>query len=303
MEQRQIPVPALKEALTPPGDGTDIKISLVDLTPGDAEQILEFMSFDRQRNFNRGHAGNMAHAMTIGHFIEGSMITFSPDFNNQPVLTDGQHRLSAAVMAQWAGRWTVRALWGEPNNARDTYVRLDTSQKERTQAAIGKARAYDHITPMMQNVMVATARYQNRWSLSYHTPPTCNLPPPDHNIQRVEEQMKAFETIDAALKNPKVRSHTKRRICSPMVLAVIIETTHAMPEEAPEFWEQVATDAAGIPGHLRELLIQGRPSHITSPHYAPRIAAMAWNQRDSDNLRLTHQKALKIDHTDLEIPE
>ena len=46
-------------------------------------------------------------------------------------LVDGQHRLQAAVNADWTGPWVITCLWGEERRAEDIYIQLDTSQKVR----------------------------------------------------------------------------------------------------------------------------------------------------------------------------
>ena len=303
MNEPNIPVQALAEALSPPTGNSDRKVTQVTLTPQDDQNILDLMSYHRQRHISRPHVGNLADSMINGEFVPARLITFAPDHNGQHVLVDGQHRLQAAVDAHWTGEWVICALWGEHNNARDVYLRLDTSQKERAPKVIGIAVGHDHLSRRIQEVMVATARYQNLWRESYRNPPFCHVPPPRDNLERLEDRMHAFEQVNEIFDDKRVKAHTRRRLSSPMVLAVITETLHTSPDDASIFWRQAATDGTDIAGTLRELIIVSRPAHITSPHYAPRLAAQAWNQRQASRLRQTHKNGVKIATTDLEIPQ
>ena len=120
MTQDPIPVPALREALTRPPDGSDMKITVVTLTPTDCEQIIDITGFQRQRPLRRQHVGTLADAMSNDEFIEGCLITFAPEEDGHMVLIDAQHRLQAAVDSDWTGIWTVRTLWGDKHTARNS---------------------------------------------------------------------------------------------------------------------------------------------------------------------------------------
>ena len=121
----------LAQALTPPTDGDDIKLTAVTLTPEDAHNILSTMNYTRHRRISTAHVGRIAHAMATGKFTEMSQITFAPDHERNLVLVDGQHRLQAAVNADWTGPWVITCLWGEERRAEDIYIQVDTSQKVR----------------------------------------------------------------------------------------------------------------------------------------------------------------------------
>ena len=121
----------LAQALTPPTDGDDNKTTVVTLTPEDAHNILSTMNYARHRRISASHVGNIAEAMATGKFTELRQITFAPDHEGNPVLIDGQHRLQAAINADWTGRWVMTCLWGKEDRADEIYMQLDTSQKER----------------------------------------------------------------------------------------------------------------------------------------------------------------------------
>ena len=114
----------LEQALTPPTDGGDIKFTPVTLTPEDAHNILSMMNYQRHRPITASHVGTLANAMVNGDFVRGRQITFAPDHEGRPVLIDGQHRLQAAVNADWTGKWVVCCLWGEEDRAERVYVQL-----------------------------------------------------------------------------------------------------------------------------------------------------------------------------------
>ena len=88
-----------------------------------------------------------------------------------------------------------------------------------------------------------------------------------------------------------------------MVLAVMVETlANSTGSEVREFWTAVATHGAGIAGELRDGLIAGKPAK-SRQFYNPRLAAQAWNQRNSTaKLRKDNKNNVVVDTTTLEIP-
>ena len=128
-------------ALKRPSDDTPITVSTITLTPEDCQDILTYLSYHRQRNIKPAHVGNIADMMLNVEFAPGSMLTFALDENGQQVLVDGQHRLQAAVTADWTGEWTIRCLWHSGYTAYHIYTVLDTAQSQRTAAVIGRAQA------------------------------------------------------------------------------------------------------------------------------------------------------------------
>ena len=240
--------------------------------------------------------------MLNGEFAPGSMLTFALDENQQQVLVDGQHRLQAAVTADWTGDWTIRCLWHTGYTAYHIYTVLDTAQAQRTAAVIGRAAGYDQLTTRAQNAVIAAARYQNVWRTDYANPPFCSNPPVRDNIARANDRILAFEKADQIIHDNRATSHIRRRMAVPMVLAVMAETLHQSPWEAADFWHRVATNGDGTPGELRNSLILGRPSK-SSPYYIGRITANAWNQRKATNkFRRDNKNPIPLEGTPLIIP-
>ena len=114
----------LELALTPPTDGSNIKATVVRLTPEDAHNILSLRNFQRHRRITASHVGTLADAMATGRFIEPSQIIFAPDHEGNQVLIDGQHRLQAAIDAHWTGPWVITCLWGEDDRAEKVYLQF-----------------------------------------------------------------------------------------------------------------------------------------------------------------------------------
>ena len=114
----------LAQALTPPTDGDDFTVTAVTLTPEDAHNILSTMNYTRHRRISTAHVGRIAHAMATGKFTEMSQITFAPDHERNLVLVDGQHRLQAAINADWTGVWVICCLWGEDDLAERVYLQF-----------------------------------------------------------------------------------------------------------------------------------------------------------------------------------
>ena len=154
----------------------------------------------------------------------------------------------------------------------------------------------------MQTCIVSAARYQNIWDENYERPSFCNTPPARDCLSRVNTRIEAFMKADKILNDERVRAQIKRRITSPMVMAIVAETMHSMPLEAEAFWLSVSTNGEKIAGQVRDLMIEGKPPR-SSTNYMPRLAAQAWNQRASQrSLRREQQNYQRLNDTDLTVP-
>lgn len=271
-------VPALAEALEPPTDGADVTIRSVTLTPEEIEEILRLMAYERLRTMSPDHVGTLAHMMLTGQFGPGSQITFAIDSSGVPKLVDGQQRLEAAEAAGWTGLWSVRCFWSEDFSAGKIHAVMDTSQLQRTPAAIAQAVGFHQLSARIQAAIINAVRYQNCWRTEYELPPFCTAPPVLDNIRRANERLEAFEKADQIIHDQTATAPIKRRLAAPMVLAVMTETLSTMPGEAADFWRDVATNGTGIAAELRSSLMEGRPPKA-SKYYIVRLVAHAWNQR------------------------
>lgn len=296
---------ALREALKPPTDGSDMKVRVVTLTPDDARNLLKLMAWEGSRKMTPAHVDRLADAMINNEFIKGSQITFVADDAGdagEPVLIDGQQRLEAAVIAGWTGPWVVRCLWGEEYQAQHAYIRLDTSQKERTPAVIGHATGLAFLSDRMVNRIVTAARYQNLWSMEYELPSLCNAPPIRDCLNLIYARLPAFEMADNVMAHKQACTQIQRRVAIPMVMAVIVATLHAMPQEAEEFWNAVVANGEGVAANLRSLLIEGKPQQ-SGTYYMARLAAHGWNQRRcTGRVRMQHRNPLRVSRTSMKIP-
>ena len=73
-------------------------------------------------------------------------------------------------------------------------------------------------------------------------------------------------------------------------------------DSARVFWTDVATNGNGVAGELRDSLIAGKPLR-SGAMYTPRLVAHAWNNRDSEKLRVPKAgKKIPVTTTTLEIP-
>ena len=300
MSQPDHIVPALYEALKKPSEGVEVTNRTAILTPEDMAEIISEMCYSRQRRMQPSHVGMIADMMLAGQYAPGDQITFALE-EGIPKLVDGQHRLQAAITAGWVGVWSVRCLWTEQFSADKIYLVIDTSQKPRTSAVVGRAAGYDHLSPRIQNAIIAAARYQNIWRSEYEIPDLCSAPPVRDNIDRANARIKAFEKADQIINDRAATPHIKRRLATPMVLAIITETLTESPWEAAEFWPRVATNGDKIAGELRNSLIQGPPTRA-SAFFTARLTAHAWNQRTATgSIRRENRQPLPLQHTSLVI--
>ena len=299
----QTPVPVLDPLFEEPTDGSHVTGAMLELTPDDIGAILAQMGFERQRDADPVHINMLADMFANDEFAPGSQITFALDERGSPKLVDGQHRLRAAVQAHWTGAWNVRVVWGGVHEATGVYTLLDAYQKKRPAAVIGRALGLVGLSERTLGVAVAAARYQNDWRTEYKLPGVCKYPPVRDNISRVKERLPYFVEADGILNAGNVSSLAKRRLTTAMVLAVMVETlANSTGSEVREFWTAVATHGDGIAGELRDGLIAGKPAK-SRQFYNPRLAAQAWNQRNSTaKLRKDNKNNVVVDTTTLEIP-
>ena len=301
-EERDILEHLKKILTTEREDGYPHTYTIIDLTPEEVQEILA-VCYERLRTVNPAHVGMLAYHMTNDRFAPLSTLTFCLDAEGELVLVDAQHRLEAALTANWTERWFVRCLRTSQYTPMEAYTLLDTSQKERGPAVIGKAMGLDTISEPLEKRIISASRYQCIWSSQYENPPLCRVPPYQDCTARATKMLHTYEIVDTIINGPDVHTHIRNRLISPMVLAVISETIHEMEEEAKEFWIAVATTGTGIAADLRNLLIEGRPNR-SSNFYAARLAAHAWNQRHSTtSLRRENRNPLKVAHTALVIPK
>ena len=296
------PVSVLDPLFEEPEDGTEVTAGMVRLSPEDADAITRTMPFERQRDADRTHIGMLADMFSNGEFAAGSQITFAIDDDGNPRLVDGQHRLRAAHQAKWSGLWNVRVVWSDKHRAAPVYTMLDSYQKKRPAAVIGRALGLTSLTDRMQGTAIAACSYQNQWRTEYSLPQGCKFPPVRDNITRVQERLPYFEQADDILGSGAVSNQAKRRIMASMVLAVMVETlANSSSGEGREFWLEVASHGGGVAGELRDNLLVGRPAKARQ-FYNPRLAGLAWNQRNSDKLKKDYQRVVSVEGTSLEVP-
>ena len=299
------PVAVLDHIFEEPTDGSRVSLHSVTLTPEDADAILDRMSFERQRDADRGHIRMLADMMGNNEWAAGSQLTFAFDeVGGIPKLVDGQHRLRAAVQAQWTGTWNIRVMWPtEVQNSVELYVLLDGYQKRRTPAVMGRALGFEGLHERMQNVVIATAKYQNQWRSDYEAPLGCSHPPIRDNVARGKDRLASFIEADQILANSRASSKARRRMMTAQVMAIVVETLACCEDnEAREFWTAVATNGDGVAGQLRDALIAGKPLRAGAMH-TPRLVANAWNGRKGSKLRnYRNRRTIPVQGTTLEIP-
>ena len=103
-------VPALRTATAMPPAGEDFTIWTATLTPEDAQEILDQMPFERQRDVVPGHVGMLADLMITGQFRAGSQITFAPNEVGDLVLIAARGNRSRRPRAI-LGRGGSRCRW------------------------------------------------------------------------------------------------------------------------------------------------------------------------------------------------
>ncbi len=296
------PIPILDPLFEEPLDGSGVTGAIVTLSPWDAELILRDMSFERQRDADPDHIRVLADMFDSGEWAPGSQLTFLIDEDGTPRLVDGQHRLRAAVKAAWQGPWQARVVWGQHHSVPGIYALLDANQKKRPPSVQGRALGFNGLKDRMLGAILLASRYQNEWRSEYSKPTGLKRPPIRDNIDRAKERLDAFVEAEGILDASNVSGPAKRRLYGAQVLAIMVETLACSTDgEAREFWTAVATHSDGVAGELKDGLIERRPPN-SGPHYNPRLAAAAWNQRNAAKLKREYRKSLPVEGTTLVIP-
>ncbi len=294
--------PEIKLALTRTNDPSMTKFTEIVITPEDAQLILNTFSYPNQRDIKLPHTGLLADMMAHDQFMSGSLLTFADDQNHKPVLVDGQHRLTAAIVAKWTGTWIIRYCWEPRFSATNIYTILDTSQAPRTNSVIGLSAGFDQLSKRAQRVIVSASRYQNLWRTDYQLPTHCTTPPARDNLARAAMRMQAFHKADQILSDRNGNTDVRSRLYSPIIHAIVAETLYCTPWEAETFWQGVIHNDAGMAAELRNYLIKGRPPK-SNAFYLPRLAASAWNARHSDTkLRREYRNLIPLESTNIVVP-
>ena len=295
--------PALAAALQPDPDPTvTVSNRHILLTWEEAAATLKLFRYQRQRKTIKGRVGMIAYLMRNGDFWEGSQITFTLDAQGRMALGDGQHRLEAAVQAQWSGSWDVRVMWKVPTE--QFYIKMDTAVSPRSNADIANAVVgYEHLSPRVRIQVLNVARWLNTWRTDYQLPDLCTTPPVEHNIQMANERLDALEQVDRIVNDARATTKIRNRLSSAPVMAIMTETIHTTSDEAIDFWTEVATSGNNLIARtLATVLIEGRPRRAPG-NYIARMVARAWNQRrNTGRLRREIHKPIKVDGTSLVIP-
>ena len=298
------PVPRLDSFFDPPQDGM-VGIFSTDLSPGEARAFLD-TSFERQRLADPKHIGTLADMMQNSEWLPGEQLTFVVE-NDKPILVDGQHRLRAAIEANWTGLWCIRVIHSE--SPQGAYVLLDTNQKKRPPSVIGEALGFEGLSPKAQQNVIAAAKYQNDWrrGQDYELPKLCSVPPVRDNVARARERLPQFQQADLIIQrngNPRVRQTLR----TSKIFAVLAEVLVNGGEEAVYYVTEVAGSGGGIAQEVREELREKSPKRKAagqkslSSYFAPRVAAMGWNQRDKSSLSWNYKDPLPVSGTSLIIP-
>lgn len=208
-------------------------VTAVTLTPAEARYIVEMMGYPRQRGISQTHVDTLADVMLHDVFVEGPEIVFAPMEAGVMVAVDGQHRLAAAVKADQTRGWSVKVVFSQ--TAEQVYPALDRHMKARTRADVARAIGYEMLSEKMKAIVLTAAFHQLNWDVEYQIPrPARRVPDRDCQL-RVNDQIQAILTYETLLNNSRATREIRSRIASARVAAIIIETLHAVPNQAQEF--------------------------------------------------------------------
>ena len=209
--------------------------------------------------------------MSRDFFVDRSTLLYARDENGDQRMIDGQHRIKAALRAEWRGRWDIQCLWAPHQTAAAMYIRVDTAQSARSAADISRAAGYDSLSETMGGSIVRVAKYLLAWDPDYENPPGTSGPFPEDVSYILTYYEDALHHADAIIASSTTDPTLKDRIKSPMVFTVMAATIHQHGAEAIKFWRNVVNFIGDMPKQLALELIKPRPRNAP-PRYYGKVA-------------------------------
>ena len=265
-----------------------LTLGIVTLTAAEAEYICEHMAFERQRDADHKHIGNLTDQMEHDEWVGMSMLLFA-NHRRKLWLIDAQHRLRAQVEhgrrteSPVPRKWVVQVV---PGDAAAAYARLDTRQKRRPPHVVAEALGLDVPAPLVRSALGAAAnvtryRTEQNQRVTVGGVKVASDQPYRDSIQYCEERKEAFAAFGTALDN---LTHNDRRVRKALlttkVLPICIETIASCGADAVRFWRSVLSgeNAGEAARYVRDKMHEPVRATAKKPGYVrPVAAAQGWN--------------------------
>ena len=289
------------------------EVRVVELTADDALYICEHMSFERHRNIDIKHVGNLVDELEHDEWIGRSMLLFG-NFRGELTLVNGQHRLMAhAEFGRRRGEpvpreYVIQVVTGD---AAFAYSRLDSRQKKRPSHVAAHALDLDVPAVLAKSAIDAADAAIGYRTGSARRVEVGNIRtamdrPYRDTVQYVNDHRDAFHALGAAFENLTPHDNRVRNaLLRKAVLPICIETVAAVGDKAVRFWRTVlcGENADKAARYVRDKMYQPLPYHHGHKASQERalIAAVGWNAHLTGTIFKPRGKRVALKETDLVI--
>ena len=293
----------------------DLDVGVVSLRGAEALVIADQHGFERQRDVDQKHVGNLADVIEHDEWVGRSMLLFAKNGDGRMWLIDGQHRLRAhaehakRTNSASAREWIVQVVTGEP---REAYARMDAMQKKRPAGIVAAALGLQVPTQLIKTCLSAAAyaiRYQEATTTKTEvlgSSVVLDVPYRDRR-EYVASRDAAFRKVGECISGLTANDNRVRSaLTSARIMPILLETI-AKEGSAFDFWRQALTgktecDAAG---YVRDRMLEPAAAGSKNPALVkPFAAARGWNAflDESKPTRPTKlPKSLSVNGTNLAV--
>ena len=263
------------------------------VAPKTAQAILEKQRYPGQRPLRAHHVAHFAQLMALGHFVQGTVVTFAAVgaaehgwTKAQTYLEDGYHRLAATVQRGGRGQWFwhLTRYVGSMDEVRAVYRSIDRGLMRTMHDLYGAEAAQDpqgwprtHFRLLGPAVLPLAAGFAQESGFDPLAVRTL-LRDSDLRFAMMATWRPEFQDALAAMHGSPKSVRDELLKASP--LSIMLVTYRFQPLHARTFWSAVAKDSGlveGTPPHALLRYLREHQVHKVGPALFQRHIAAAWN--------------------------
>lgn len=287
---------ALKTAKTPrllapqrPVSTTALKL----VAPSTAKAILETQRYPGQRPLRAHHVAHFEQLMALGHFVQGTVLTFAAVgaaedgwTKAQTYLEDGYHRLAATVRRGGRGQWFwhLTRYVGSMAEVHTVYRSIDRGLMRTMHDLYGAEAAQDaqswprtHFRVLGSAVLPLAAGFAQEFGFA-PLAARALLRDSDLRFALMDTWRPEFQDALAAMHGSPKSVRDELLKASP--LSIMLVTYRFQPLHARTFWSAIAKDSGlveGTPPHTLLRYLREHQVYKVGPALFQRHIAAAWN--------------------------
>ena len=279
----------------------DDPVITLDVTKDAAQAIVDYHGFDDQRDLDWAHVKHLSMLMESGEWVGSSLLSFSVNGDGILRLVDGHHRLRAVIdymMSTQADtimpiRFSAQAL--TRHSAGEAYAQLDSAQKVRDGAVIGKALKL----PVPREVLKAALSIAKQ-ALIYSDYDRNMVLHADNKVIKapiryaeqvayVNRRRAEYGFLAEIIRATGRSTGLARFLTGAKMAPVVIETLAANKTDSMPYWIGVANGKESTAGQFaREEFFNHLTQDRARPGWRPFMFALCWLHRhESDTDKLT----------------